>query len=48
MGDYRRGSCGQWDIYQDFEKENPDVKAELASMPSGSETVRKVEDMLCG
>ena len=34
------------DIYQDFEKENPDVKLNQLSMPSGSEMVRKVEDML--
>lgn len=33
-------------IYQDFEKQNPDVKLNLVSMPSGSEMVRKVEDLL--
>lgn len=34
------------DIYQDFEQENQDVKLNQLSMPSGSEMVRKVEDML--
>lgn len=33
-------------IYQDFEKENPDIRLNQLSMPSGSEMVRKVEDML--
>ena len=33
-------------IYMDYEKENPDVKLNLVSMPSGSELLRKVEDML--
>lgn len=33
-------------IYMDYEKENPNVKLNLVSMPSGSELVRKVEDML--
>lgn len=34
------------DIYQDFEQENPDVKLNQLSMPSGSEMVRKTEDLL--
>lgn len=33
-------------IYQDFEKENPDIRLNQLSMPSSSEMVRKVEDML--
>lgn len=33
-------------IYGDFEKENPDVKINQVSMPSGSEMIRKVEDMI--
>lgn len=33
-------------IYQDFEKENPDIRLNQISMPSSSEMVRKVEDML--
>ena len=34
------------DTYQDFEQENPDVKLNQLSMPSGSEMVRKTEDLL--
>lgn len=33
-------------IYSDFEKENPDVKIHLVSMPTTDEVVSKVEDML--
>ncbi|MBP3468037.1 MAG: extracellular solute-binding protein [Lachnospiraceae bacterium] len=33
-------------IYCNFEKENPDVKINLVSMPSGTEMIRKVEDMI--
>lgn len=32
-------------IYSDFEKENPDVKVHLASMPTSSDLLRKVGDM---
>lgn len=33
-------------IYSDFEKENPDVKVHLISMPTGKELLRKVGDMI--
>lgn len=33
-------------IYQDFQKENTDVKVRLISMPTSEEVVRKVEDMV--
>ena len=33
-------------IYQDFEKENPDVRLRMLSMPDSDEVVRKAEDMI--
>ena len=33
-------------IYQDFEKENPDVRLRMLSMPDSGEVVRKAEDMI--
>lgn len=33
-------------IYSDFEKENPDIKVHLISMPTGKELLRKVGDMI--
>lgn len=33
-------------IYQDFEKENPDVKLNLVSMPSSQRVIAKAQDML--
>ncbi|MDE6204307.1 MAG: ABC transporter substrate-binding protein, partial [Lachnospiraceae bacterium] len=33
-------------IYSAFEEKNPDVKLRLISMPTSSEMIRKVEDMI--
>lgn len=33
-------------IYSDFEEKNPDIKLRLISMPTSSEMLRKVEDMI--
>lgn len=33
-------------IYEDFQKENPDIKLQLISMPTRAEMQRKTEDML--
>ena len=33
-------------IYQDFEKEHPQIKLNLVSMPSSEDVITKVEDML--
>lgn len=33
-------------IYNDFEEKNPDIKIRLISMPTSSEMIRKVEDMI--
>lgn len=34
------------DIYEGFQKENPDVRLQLISMPTRAEMLRKVEDMI--
>lgn len=33
-------------IYSDFEKENPDVRLKMISMPTNGEVIRRTEDML--
>ncbi|WP_270814565.1 ABC transporter substrate-binding protein [Hungatella effluvii] len=33
-------------IYKDFEKENPDIRLNLVSMPSSDEVIRKADDMM--
>lgn len=33
-------------IYKDFEKENPDIRLNLVSMPSTEEVIRKADDMM--
>lgn len=33
-------------IYQDFEKENPDIRLNMVSMPSSEKTIAKARDML--
>ena len=34
------------DIYEGFQKENPDIEVQLVSMPAREEMLRKVEDMI--
>ena len=34
------------DIYDGFQKENPDIEVQLISMPGRKEMLRKVEDMI--
>ncbi len=34
------------DIYESFQKENPDIEVQLISMPAREEMLRKVEDMI--